>query len=430
MPGVDDILVKPFGAKARRFARRAPADDKSINILYGSVRSAKTWTMIPKLLQLCDYPVAGQKVFVGVTKQSVYNNVLSDLFAVVGASNYSYNRNSGELEILGSKWLVFGAKDAGSEKYLRGITLGVAYCDELVLLDKEFVRMLLNRLSVAGARLYGTTNPENPMHWVKTDLLDNQELIRRGDIFAEHFTLDDNPNLPEGFREHLAALYKGVYYERFVLGNWVMAEGAIYGHAWSDEWLHNDADTVHLGRQRPFEGVEQYIAVDYGTVHPQVYLWILDDGDHLWVEDEYFWDSGNAEYAPDGALMGGYQKTDMQYADDLEAMVRQYPSAQVILPPEAASFEAEIRNRGLWYTIANNAVDDGIRKVASLMGMGKIHFNRQRCPHTISEIPGYSWDPKKAKLGIESPLKQNDDCSDALRYGVATKVSDWRLTRA
>lgn len=165
-----------YGPRAEQFAMCPPEEDLPINILEGAVRSGKTWSLHPKALYCCAYGVGGRKIFTGVSKQSVYNNVLTDLFDLVGPANYSYNRNTGQLQLFGTEWLVIGAKDEGSERYVRGLTVGVALCDELSLMPHSFFQMLLTRMSPEGARLYGTTNPDSPYHWLKTDYLDNADL--------------------------------------------------------------------------------------------------------------------------------------------------------------------------------------------------------------------------------------------------------------
>lgn len=433
----------PFGLKASRFAQRPPEQDRRINILEGAVRSSKTWACIPKILALSIYPVAGHRILFGVTKQTIYNNVLDDLFEVLGPDNYSYNRQSGELEIIGTRWQVVGAKDEGSEKYIRGITVGVALGDELTLIPPNFVKMLLNRMSPAGARFYATTNPDSPFHYVYTDLLTNKELIERGVLWSEHFDLDDNPNIsglsdstPEGkaanvaYKNYLRSLYKGVYYQRFVLGLWVVAEGAIYKDAWSEDLLYSRA-TAPKGLGTPGTYAERHVSLDYGTDHPQVYLDCIDDGKTVWVDRQYFWDS-NLEMR---------QKTDSQYADDLEAFLPKTRDAQVIVPPECASFRAELVQRGVWVTDADNEVNDGIRVVAVMMaakrirvrvepgcaGQSKCLCGTQCCCQLAKEIPTYSWDPKKALRGEEEPLKTKDDSCDALRYEIKTKIPAWRL---
>jgi hypothetical protein len=140
------VSVLNYSPRVERFAVRPLDKDRPINILYGAVRSGKTWSLHPKILYGCDYPVGGRKVLTGVSKLSVYNNVLTDLFDLVGYKNYSYNQNTGRLKLFGTDWLVIGAKDGGSEKYIRGLTVGVAFCDEISLMPQSFFQMLLTRL--------------------------------------------------------------------------------------------------------------------------------------------------------------------------------------------------------------------------------------------------------------------------------------------
>jgi PBSX family phage terminase large subunit len=410
---VGDTKLLPFGRKAWEFGRTNPKYDAPINILQGAVRSAKTWSMIPKLHSLCYYPVQGHRIITGVSKQTIYNNVLSDLFDVVGKRNYTYNRSSGELDLLGTKWLVIGAKDEGSEKYVRGLTCAIAYADELTLIPRSFTMMLLNRMSASGARFYATTNPDNPFHYVKTEIIDNEKYREMRYVRTLHFTLNDNPNISEERKQYLRNLYRGVYHLRFIEGLWVVAEGAIYGGSWGDHLLYSDGE-------RKKGVVEEWIACDYGTDHPNVFVHFIDDGDTLWIEREMIWDS-RAEMR---------QKTDKQYADDLQDFLKGAPNAQVIIPPECASFEAELVQRGVWFTTADNEVADGIRVTSSMMALGKLRVHRENCPRTAKGLQAYAWDPKKAERGLEEPIKKNDDEADAVRYGVKTKIAAWRLMTA
>lgn len=413
--------ILPFGKKAGLFACRSLRDDKRITALVGAVRSSKTWTMMAKLLdpEALSYDVAGIRLLTGATKDSVYRNVLADWFDVLTEKNYTYNRQSGELDILGSKWVVMGAKDEGSERNVRGSTVGIWYGDEVVLYPENFVQMALNRLSPRGARAYWTTNTDSPVHHVKR-IIDNLE--SKGDLEVINFGLDDNPNVDEENKEFIRRTYTGMYYQRFILGQWVMAEGAIYGSCW------NERELCYDGPCPVGAGIgEETVAVDCGVGHPQVYLQVIDDGETVWVDREYVWES----------VKTNQQKTDGQYADDLEDFLaggnraglpgRACKNSLVLLPPECASFEAELTLRGMWHTDADNDVADGIRMTASMMALKKLRFSRERCPKLIAQIPSYAWDDKKAKRGLEEPIKSNDDCVDALRYFVKSRIAPFRI---
>jgi phage terminase large subunit len=156
--------------------------------------------------------------------------------------------------------------------------------------------------------------------------------------------------------------------------------------------------------------------MDYGTVHRHVYLDMIDDGTNVYVDREWIWDS----------VAQGVQKTDRQYADDLEKFLQPAHGPLVIVPPECASFKAELVQRGIWNIDAENAVADGIRAVSTMMSLKRLRVHRH-CKNLLERIPAYVWDPNKAKRGLEEPIKANDDEIDACRYGIATKIAPWRL---
>jgi PBSX family phage terminase large subunit len=405
-----------FGPRAEGFAMRPPKDDLPINLLEGAVRSGKTWSLHPKALYCCRYYVGGLKLFTGVSKQSVYNNILSDIFQMIGARNYSYNRTTGQLKLFDSDWLVVGAKDEGSERYIRGLTVGIAICDEVSLMPQSFFQMLLSRMSPPGARLYGTTNPDSPYHWLKAQYLENSELRAKRILWSEHFTMADNPNLTAEFVDSQKRLYTGFFYKRFIEGLWVVAEGAIYKDSWSEALIY-DVQDEPIGLRAEGGHHQRTIAVDYGTNHPMVFLDIYDDGHLFWVVREYYWDS-EVEMR---------QKTDAEYADDLLKFIGPRNDAKVLIDPSAASFKAEMTKRGIWYAEAENDVDEGIRVSSMILNQRLVRFCRQNAPKTIQEMQTYAWDPRAAKLGEEKPLKIHDHCPDAFRYFAKTEVSYWRL---
>jgi len=223
-----------FGKKALDFILTPPEKHKKIVILTGSVRSGKTVAMIPKWLEYIT-SVKGLKLIVGVSKDTVYDNVLTDLFDTLGADNYVYTSTTGFLKIRykdklsgREKWTVckvLGAKDMGSEKYLRGKTLSGAYVDEGTLIPQGFFKQLLNRCSVEGARIFITTNPDSPAHYLYNDYISNP---KRSNIVEVHeFFLSDNENLSKEYINFISNAYSGIEYERFVLGKWKVTEGLV-----------------------------------------------------------------------------------------------------------------------------------------------------------------------------------------------------------
>jgi PBSX family phage terminase large subunit len=414
--------LRRFGEKSHAFIVRPVCFDCRITILEGSIRSSKTFSMMVKLLALCKYEVGGQRVISGKSKNTIYQNVLLDLFELIGRRNYSYNRQTGELMLFGVRWIVIGAMDEGSEKLIRGMTIGIAYSDETALMPRSFFLQLLARMSPEGARLYCTTNPDNPYHYLKREFMDNKELLAAGDIEVIHFTLDDNPNLSTKVRKLYERMYVGVFYLRFILGLWVVAEGAIYRDVW--EKVHKYAVTP-LGLRARFGHQKRCIAIDYGTTNPCVFLDIYDTGHGHYIDREYYWDS----------KLKMRSKTDKEYADDLEMFAAGRGAwagdgsdepFTIILDPSAASFRAELTSRGFYVRDADNEVIDGIRMTAALCNSGNVYLN-ERCENTDREMQTYAWNEKAAANGEEEPIKKNDHCPDAWRYYVKTEIPQWRL---
>jgi PBSX family phage terminase large subunit len=413
-----------------------PENDKKYTVLIGSVRSSKTWAVTAKLIvHLCTYAVEGRRVIFGKTKQTVYKNVLLDLFEIVGKENYSYNQSSGELWLFGSQWFVMGAQDEGSMANILGMTIGLAICDEIVKFPRSFVMQLFLRMSPSGSRMYATTNPDNPNHFFKTEVLDNKNF--EPDLNVMTFDLDDNPNIDEKEKQRIKASQLGVFYLRFILGQWVAAQGAIYRDCWKDELKYNDA-TRPVGLYGWGGYVDNLVFIDYGTANPFCALEAIDDGHALWIDRMYWWDSDREMK----------QKTDAQYADDIAKWISpeglilsdgtlsrsnlvdsRHGLPRFVVDPSAASFKLELQGRGLWVVDADNDVLDGIRKTSTVMARQLIRVHED-CKPLLNEIPAYMWDDKKTKVGEEAPIKINDHACDALRYGVKEVFSDYRLLAA
>lgn len=402
-----------FGGKMLQFIMHPIDKDARINILEGSVRSGKTVGMIPKWINYIRNGPKGLLVMTGVSKDTIKDNVLQDLFDTVGDKNYHYNEKSGLLEMFGRKIKVIGAKDEGSEKYLRGKTVAGAYCDEVSLMPERFFKQLLNRLSVKGARLYATTNPDSPYHYLYTEFITDEEKMNSGMVKSYHFDLDDNPNLDEEYKGFIRNAYSGFWYLRMIEGRWVVAQGSIYD-MWDKDLNTFDDDGVPPGL---FARATRCIPIDHGTQNATVFLDIWDDGETIWVMNE-FYHSGRDS---------GLQKENSQYADDLDAMVGENRPRFVIVDPAAATFKITLRRRGYRVRDADNDVLEGIRMTATMIAKRRIRVHRKNCPNLLKEISGYVWDEKAALHGVEKPIKMNDHACDGLRYYVKTMVNPRRL---
>lgn len=416
--------MKRFGRKAHAFITRHPSLDRKYTLLEGSVRSSKTFAVDAKLItQLILYEVEGRRVICGATKQTVYKNMLLDIFTIVGKDNYSYDRQSGELWLYGQQWFVIGAKDEASYKNILGMTIGIAICDEWTEFPESFTKQLFLRLSPSGSRLYATTNPGTPFHYLFVDVIGSPDF--RPDLQVIHFTLDDNPNIDPAEKKRIVASQKGVFYQRYILGLWVVAEGAIYKDSWSDsgsDSLLYDDKTRPIGLYGSGGFTDHVIGVDYGTTNPCVFLEAIDDGKTIWIDREYYWDSAKEMR----------QKTDSEYADDLldfigKSRIAGRKRPRIVVDPSAASFKLELTSRGLWVVDANNDVLDGIRLNSSIMAAGRKRVHKD-CANYRREVTSYSWDKKAAeKTGEERPIKTNDHAMDADRYLSVDVFPEWRL---
>lgn len=423
-----ELIIKPFGQKSHNFIMRDPAEDKRYTVLIGTVRSSKTFTLNAKqIVQLCRYkiPPNAKRLMTGASKQTLYRNVLIDLFNVAGKANYSYNSSTGELWLFGTQWFVLGAKDEASYRQILGMTVGIAIGDEVVEYPKSFLAQLFLRMSPAGARFYASTNTSNPYCYLKAEVIDSKDF--KDDLEVINFSLEDNPNIDEKSKRAIIASQTGVYYQRYILAQWVVAEGSIYRDSWDefenlfDGTIERDG-VAHILQPEPIglraQGghVDHWFSVDAGVDHPQCHLEYYDDGDVIWVTREQRWDSRKEMK----------QKTDAQYVDDIIAFGA--AKHQIIVPPEAGSLKAEMLMRGLWITNADNAVKEGIHTVATLLARRKLRISKNGCPELAKRIPNYAWDEKAAKRGVEQPLKVEDDDNDSMRYGVHGKIPQWRVT--
>lgn len=369
-----------------------------INLWEGAVRSSKTICSIVRWLEYVKSGPPGDLLMTGKTERTLKRNILDPLTEIVGSRHFKYNRGVGEAKLYGRRVYIAGANDERSEGKIRGMTLAGAYGDELTLWPESFFKMLLSRLSVRGGMLFGTTNPDSPYHWLKVDYLDKLGLNLR----SWHFELEDNPNLDPAYIEALKREYAGLWYKRFILGLWVLAEGAVY-----DMW----DDQIHAVDIIPERFDRCFLGVDYGTSNPTVFLLIGELKHCLYAVDEYYWDSSKT----------GRQKTDEEYSGDLKKFIEGRWPQSIIIDPSAASFITQLRKDGAaGIRQADNEVLEGIRNVASFLSGKRLFVYRKKCPNLLKEFASYVWDPKAQKKGEDKPIKQNDHSLDSLRYVVQT----------
>lgn len=373
---------------------------KRLNIWEGSVRSGKTIASIYKWIyfvsQLAPH---GELIMTGKTQGSLYRNILRPIEDILG-NNCHYYHGKQIFTIFDKEIFCFGADDERAEGKIRGMTVAGAYQDEITLSPESYFKQTLGRMSPKGAQYFGSTNPDSPYHFLKTDYIDRKNDL---DLEVFHFELDDNPYLDPSYVINLKKEYTGLFYKRFILGQWCMAEGAIFD-------FFDDKINVLPVSQQP-EAVSHIAGIDYGTGNPTCYL--LFGVNHntrpvVWSKKEYYWDS-RAEFR---------QKTDDEYADDFIEFARGVPNlSAVYLDPSAASFrlalEKKAIEKGVFVPLreADNSVVDGIRVHGALLKSGFYAVGEQ-CPKTIKDYYGYSWDEKAQLRGEDKPDKTSgsDHC--------------------
>lgn len=355
------------------------------------MRSGKTWiSLVLWALWVAMQPDTGKYLMAGKTLTSLKRNCLDLLAELVGPRNFWYSLAAKEGVLFGRKIYLEGVNDIRADQKIRGMTLTGAYCDEITLFTPEFFAMLLSRLSVSGAKLIGTTNPDKPSHWFKVDYLDRTGEL---DLMRMQFLIDDNTTLDQSYVAALKREYTGVFYKRFILGEWVVAEGLIYP----------GFDPVqHIAADAPTDGL-WYVSIDYGTMNPfSAGLWCVTP-DRAVRMREYYYD-GRKEKR---------QKTDAEYYDALLGLIGDCPVSDIVVDPSAASFIEVIRRAGRYrVTKAHNDVLDGIRHTARLLAAGRVQVCAG-CQDIIREFGIYSWDEKS---GQDRVIKENDHAMDDMRY--------------
>ncbi len=370
----------------------------------GAVRSGKTLCMSMGFVSWAMTTYTGcYFALCGKTVTSLKRNVVEPLLGTLGAMGLTYieklSKNYIDIEMSGrrNRFYFFGGRDESSAALIQGVTLAGVMLDEVALMPRSFVEQALARCSVAGSKLWFNCNPDNPYHWFY------REWIKKADeknALYIHFTMEDNPSLTKTVRARYERLYSGVFYERFILGKWTAASGAVYP-MFSEE--------KHVCRKIP-QCDRFVISCDYGTVNPSSFgLW--GKCGEVWYRiDEYYYDSRRE----------GVSRTDEEHYSGLERLAGNRKIEYIVADPSAASFIECIRRHGVFDVIpAKNDVISGIRRVSDALRSGKIMFS-EKCHDCLREFAQYCWSEKS---GGDAPLKENDHAMDDVRYFVSTALA-------
>ena len=363
----------------------------------GAVRSGKTFCMGLSFFLWAQHDFNGRQfALCGKTVGALRRNLLTELVPCLRRIGMEVreNRSANTLTVVyaghRNQFLLFGGKDASSAALIQGSTLAGLLLDETALMPRAFVEQAVARCSVRGSRLWFNCNPEGPEHWFYKEWIEKAE--SRGALRL-HFTMEDNPGLPPEIRQRYERLYTGVFYRRFVLGEWAAAQGLVY------DFFDPDKDAAEVP-DGPFSAWR--ISVDYGTLNPlSMGLWGEKNG--VWYRvDEVYYDSRRE----------GRQKTDAEYAEMLEQLAAGRDIQRVIVDPSAASFIETLRRKGWQVMKADNDVADGIRVTADLLRQRRIVLCRP-CRDCLREMALYCWDERS---GRDAPRKEHDHAMDEMRY--------------
>ena len=361
----------------------------------GAIRSGKTVFMMLSFVDDAMRRYNNQRFGIcGKTVDSTVKNIIMPYLSLVYAKekyNIQWKRTDKMLVVskgnITNYFEIFGGKDESSFALIQGRTLAGVLIDEVALIPRSFVEQALARCSVDGSKLWFNCNPASPQHWFYTEWVCKP---KEHNALRLHFLLEDNPSLSQRIIDRYKSMYTGVFYNRYVLGEWCVAEGLVY-----------DFGEDNITDETPKNG-EYYISVDYGTLNPfSAGLWCVL-GDKATRIKEFYYDGRKK----------GIQRTDEEYCDNIEELAKGYNIHQVIVDPSAASFITALRRRNFSVRKANNDVLDGIRRTAVYLKNGNVKIHRS-CADSIAEFGLYRWDDKATS---DTVIKENDHAMDEIRY--------------
>ena len=415
----NSFKFRPFSKKQLKVLTwwndKSPVNHCNGIICDGAIRSGKTvcmslsfviWAM--ESFSGCNFALCGKTI------GSLRRNVIRLLKTMLISRGYIVTEHRADNVITVKKgktenyFYMFGGKDESSQDLIQGITLAGVLLDEVALMPESFVNQATARCSAAGSKFWFNCNPDGPYHFFKQNWIDKSD---SKNMLYLHFDMDDNLSLSEDVKQRYKTQWTGVFYRRYIKGEWAIAEGVIYDMFDRSKHVTNKLPEMS-------EDIT-YVSVDYGTLNPTVFLMWQKASDGRWIcVKEYYYDGRK----------NGKQKTDEEYADDLAEFIGGKNVKSIIVDPSAASFITCIRKRKFIVKKAKNEVLDGIRFTGSLLKNNKIAFS-DKCENTQKEFGSYVWDERAAKYGEDKPVKEHDHAMDAVRYFCNTIINrkQWLL---
>ncbi len=407
------FLFKPFSFKQKQiltwWCKGSPYADFFGIIADGAIRSGKTVSMALSFI-MWSWTCFAEHNFAmcGKTIGSFKRNVWIWLKLILFLRGFKIKKCSdiGENVFFihkkgrGNYYYIFGGKDERSQDLIQGITLAGILFDEVALMPQSFVNQATGRCSIEGSKFWFNCNPEGPYHYFKTEWIDK---AKEKKILYLHFVMDDNLSLSEDIKERYRSMYFGVFFKRYILGLWVIAEGIIFDMFNEKEHIVDTSD-MHF--------TKYYVSCDYGVYNALCYqLWGFNNNKWYMIKEYYY--SGRES---------GKQKDNELYYETLDKFIGDKKVLGIIIDPSATSFIQTIKKYSKFKVIkAKNDVKEGIENTGTALNTKRILIDKS-CKNMIREFYSYMWDEKAAERGEEKPIKQNDHCCDALRYLVNTII--------
>lgn len=398
----------------------SPYHDLNGVIAEGAIRAGKTIIMgLSFILWSMQKSSDINYAICGKTVASTRRNIIEPLIEMLKQRKFKVidRKTEGKLIVIKNNnkntYYIFGGKDEGSASLIQGITLGGVLFDEVALMPRSFVEQAMARCSVNGSKYWFNCNPEGPQHWFYVEHIlkwKERKYIRI------HFCLEDNPSLSKERIDNYKSLYTGIFYKRFILGEWAFANGIVYDMVTDENFYYNSNRKSVVPIKIIENDIKPYYGVDFGTANPQVYLEVYKYVDYakkemcFYVENEYYWNSRKK-------LM---QKTPDEYVSDFNNWCKEF--SYLIIDPSATPLKAAHRKYGHNVINAKNNVAEGIIGLSTLFANKMIKINKDNCPNLCAELVLYRWNEKKLNNGVEEVLKENDHCCDALRYAIMTST--------
>ncbi|ASF57180.1 PBSX family phage terminase large subunit [Bacillus velezensis] len=373
-------------------------EQPKILICSGAKRAGKTFVLLLTFLaHVSKYQNMGLSFIIGgATQAAIKRNVLNDMELILGKELRLDKSNA--VEIFGNRVYCFDGANADSWKKARGFTSAGAFLNEATALHDSFVKEVISRCSYKGAVVMMDTNPENPMHTVKTDYIDKDgQILKSGrlNIRSFHFSLFDNNFLdPEYVESIVASTPSGMFTDRDIHGYWVAPEGVIYKDFNKD--IHY-ISSEELGNRRV--NFKKYFAgVDWGYEHPGSIVVIgQDDQGCFYLLEEYAKQHEEIDY----------------WVKVAKGVKERYGNINFYCDTARPEHVVRFRREKLRAINADKAVVSGIEEVARLFKQEQLFVVEDKVDRFKKEIFMYVWNQKTGE-----PVKEWDDVLDSLRYAL------------